>query len=354
MRILHGITEAAGQSAYSVKGLKELGLDAQMAIYADIATYLPPDHSLKFQHGKPWLYPWYFARQLAFTSYAARNFDIFHFHYAHTLLINELDLPYLKRHNKKIYFEFHGTDLRLPSIARQIYPHWPDSAVDEKKMNRRNAHRVAFADGVILHDEELIPHLPEHDAPLYLVPLRTDPLHCTPHYPEKNPERIVIAHAPSVRATKGTEHIIAAVERLADEHAIDFLLIENTSHEKTLEMLQQADIVIDQLLSTTYGVFSIEAMAVGKPVITSVSDAMRRTFPESLPLVSATPDTVATVLKDLILDETRRNELGRAGRLYATTYHDYRKIAVLLKRLYEGAAVPQSSLEAFHEVAMLP
>ena len=340
MHILHGITDAAGQGIYSVKGLKELGYDARMVVYADIYTYLPPDFALKFSKDNRWLYPYYLFRQLAFLRFALNEFDVFHFHFGHSLLVGDLDLSLLKRRGKKIFFEFHGSELRKPSLARTTNPYFPNIDVDETAMERRNARRLAYADGVILHDEELIEHLPAHDAPLYMVPLRTDPSAAKPTYEEKTAGRLTIAHAPSVRTVKGTDQIIKVVESLSSRYDVELLLIENTSHDETLELLTRADIVVDQLLMATYGVLAIEGMAAGKPVITSISDAMRSTFPDSLPLVAANPDTLELALERLIRDASLRRNLGIAGRDYASTYHDYRKNAILLRDIYQGVAAP--------------
>lgn len=342
MRILHGITDAAGQGIYSVKGLKELGCDARMAVYADIYTYLTPDYALGFKKDKPWLYPWYLLKQLAFLRFAMREFDVFHFHFGHSLLIGDADLAMLKRKGKKIFFEFHGSDLRKPSLALRSNPYFPSLDIDEATMERRNAQRLAFADGVILHDEELIEHLPAHNAPVYIVPLRADLSMFEANSPTQSQQakRLLITHAPSVRAVKGTDKVIEAVRHLSKRYDIEMLLIENTSHDRTIELLSKADIVVDQLLMSTYGVFAIEGMAAGKPVITSISEEMRTTFPESLPLVAANPDTLEDTLERLINNASLRHELGIAGRAYATHYHDYHKNAKLLMNIYEGTATP--------------
>ena len=64
-----------------------------------------------------------------------------------------------------------------------------------------------------------------------------------------------------------------------------------------------------------------EAMMLGKPVVCYLRpewlERMRREIPDyidELPIVSATPETVEGVLKDLVRDPERRRELGERGR----------------------------------------
>ena len=77
------------------------------------------------------------------------------------------------------------------------------------------------------------------------------------------------------------------------------------------------------MFAQTYGVFALEAMALGKPVVAYISDEIRKTFPEELPIVSATIDSLTGVLETLITDGKKRRELGMAGRRYVEDYHDY-------------------------------
>ena len=81
----------------------------------------------------------------------------------------------------------------------------------------------------------------------------------------------------------------------------------------------------------TYGFFGAnvrEALMLGKPVVCYLRaewlEQMRAEVPgyvEELPVVSATPDTVERVLRDLIADPERRREIGRRSREFALKWH---------------------------------
>src|SRR5206468_1633593 len=94
------------------------------------------------------------------------------------------------------------------------------------------------------------------------------------------------------RAKKGTEHVIAACEGLD----ADLRIIEGVHHDEAFALYRDADIVVDQLNAGWYGLFAIECMALGKPVVTFLHDeAVRRTeeaFGTRVPLVSATAETL--------------------------------------------------------------
>ena len=55
-------------------------------------------------------------------------------------------------------------------------------------------------------------------------------------------------------------------------------IVEGLRHDEALEHYRDADIVVDQLNAGWYGLFAIECMALGKPVVTFLHDeAVRRT-----------------------------------------------------------------------------
>src|SRR5438094_453806 len=77
-------------------------------------------------------------------------------------------------------------------------------------------------------------------------------------------DRPLVVHAPSNRARKGTEQLVAACEGLE----VDLEIVEGLHHDEAFARYAAADIVVDQLNAGWYGVFALEAMALGKPVLT--------------------------------------------------------------------------------------
>ena len=354
MKILQGTSEAANQAHYAAKGLKELGYSADYARYVDSEFFLSADYNFAFDKSKKLRYPIYAARMFAFASRAAREYDVFHFHRGYSLLLRNLDLPLLDDKGKKYFFEYHGSEIRQGAgwEANPYCEHLPEYFSNPVLVERAKRQLEKSA-GAIVHDAEMGLYIPDI-APVYYVPLRVDIKQFTPSYPSADSGRKpLVVHAPSNRSVKGTEYIIAAVEELSSDYDFDFKLVENTSQEEAFKIYSQADVVIDQLFIGTYGVLSIEAMALGKPVMAFIRPDLTQTYPDWLPVVSVTKETIKDRLSYLLDNPAERERLGREGRRYVETYHDYKKIAKLLYSLYESGDGCLTARESYDVVARL-
>ena len=114
--------------------------------------------------------------------------------------------------------------------------------------------------------------------------------------------------------------MIAACEQLP----VELEIVEGLHHDEARRRYERADIVVDQLNAGWYGLFAIEAMALGKPVVTFLHDeAVERTeqaLGTKVPIVSATAETLADRLRPLVEDAAERRarrssepRLRRAG-----------------------------------------
>ena len=128
--------------------------------------------------------------------------------------------------------------------------------------------------------------------------------------------------------------MIAAVEGLD----ADLDLVEGLHHDEAFERYRDADVVVDQLNAGWYGVFAIEAMALGKPVVTFLHDeAVWRTeqaFGTRVPLVPATKETLREALRPLVVDPALRRRVGAESRAYVERVHDLEQVADRLLALY--------------------
>ncbi len=342
MKVLHGVSEVAGQGINSVRGLRNLGIDAKMVTYRTNKTNYGVDYDLKIGHRKI-LFPVYAVKALKFAISAIFKYDCFHFHFGHSLIPSGVDLRLLKVLNKKIYLEFHGSDVRWV-YNRKAYPYM-DMPPTNRKQQKKIENMISFADGIILHDKELLPHLPPVDIPVYYVPLRVEINNFKPIYPDKNVKKPIIVHAPSSRKKKGTEFILKALEEIELDY--ELILVEGRTQKEAFEIYSKADIIIDQILIGTYGVFSIEAMALGKPVIAHVTEEMRKSFPDELPIFEADVSSIKSAIEKLIKDSELRYNLGVQGREYVCKYHDKDKNSHILKDIYLGRQKPLDSKEMF-------
>lgn len=349
--IMHGMSEIAGQNFYSVRGLREIGEHAETVVYHEHPFSYPYDKCLNIDSTNKKKLPFYAVKLGVFFLAAMKKYDCFHFHFGHSIL-NCTELPVYRKCGKRVFFEFHGSDLRdqerFCRISGMVFE---PSEATSPKLHERNHKICKTADGIIVHDDELIPYLDKDCAPVYVVPLRVDIARFEPAYPKPDAKVIRIVHAPSKRAIKGTEYVLTAFNRLKEKYRnIELILVEGKTQQEAFEIYKTADIIVDQLLVGTYGVFAIESMAMGKPVITYISDTMKERLPAELPIVSANTQTVTEAIETLILDGEMRKNRGMAGRKYVEEYHDYKYVSYVLRDIYYGKSLPQSGRNAFDQV----
>ena len=347
MRILHGMSDVCGQGSFSANGLNKLGQKAQTVIRTPDDFGCKYDISLNISSKKS-LMLWDLIKMLGFSAYAFFKYNVYHFHFTHSLFPHCFDMKILRLFGKKVFMEYHGSDIRW-TYNREIPKYWPFEDLPEKsdmikKLNKRVSENV---DGIILHDNELRKHLYNPNQDVYIIPLRADIQRFTPSYPDVNCKKPVIVHAPSNPIIKGTQYILEAIEHLKEKYDFDFILVEGMKQEEAFEVYKKADIIIDQLIIGTYGVFAIEAMSMGKPVITYLSDDMVDQFPTDLPIENANIENIESVIEGLLLNPEKRHDLGARGRKYAEDYHDYNVIAKAQLMLYEGKYPPMSQRDSF-------
>src|SRR4029079_16617333 len=152
--------------------------------------------------------------------------------------------------------------------------------------------------------------------------------------PPPDGERPVVLHAPSSRARKGTEHVVAACAQLD----VELEIVEGLDHREAFERYRRAHIIVDHLNAGWYGVFAIEAMALGKPVVSFLHDeAVRRTeeaFGLEVAIVSVTREALRERLRPLAASPDERRRVGAASRAYAQEVHDLERMTDRLLALY--------------------
>lgn len=242
-----------------------------------------------------------------------------------------------------------GSDIAVPghlgpteAAFRAHYGYVLDAA---EAIRRRVDHLCASADLVMKTLQ--VGYLPRHDA-FWSHGLAVDTGWWAPSdtYPERGDT--VVVHAPNHRQLKGTDAVIVAVEHLQREgHAVRLELLEGRSNEDVRNTIRSADIAVDQLL-TGYGLFAVEAMAAGLPVISNLRwmpDAMRSAPSlKVVPIVDADESDVTVRLRELVVDRDLRRRLGAESRRFALEYHSYeatRRVWVaIVERVWNGAPLP--------------
>ena len=291
----------------NTQALRRRGVDARLVVFERYKLHPEADESLELPGSASLLRRQ--ARQWSALARLLPRTDVFHFHFGLTLVPQSLQFPILRAARKKSVMHYLGSDIRGKT---------PTQLAFGKK-----------ADAEVVGSYDAIRWVPEAEV----IPPGIDLAAIAPAPPSER-ERPLIVHAPSSRRRKGSEHVIAAVEGLD----ADLELVEGLHHDEAFERYRAADIVVDQLNAGWYGLFAIEAMALGKPVVTFLhEEAVRRTeeaFGTRVPIVSATAETLRETLRPLVSDAARRRELGVASRAYVERVHDLESVTDRLLALY--------------------
>lgn len=334
MRVLHCPTNIAGQAWEYAQGLRALGVEAKVLTFArhpfgypdDICLHLPSEPSL-------WRRRWRLLRNFL---EVVSQYDVIHFHFGGTLLPRCLDLPVLRLLGKKMVMNYWGDDIRLESVAKKTNPYYhlmgynkDDSAIVKRARKVARYVHTAIIPSLELYD--CVFHIFDRVA---IVPAAIDTTQYEVSFPNPDRKTPLVVHSPSDRNIKGTRYVLEAVDCLRQRYRFEFRLLEGLPHEEVIRITREADIVIDQVLLGIYGVVSMEAMALGKPVLCYIRKDLVDKFPPGLPIVNANPNTLATELEKLLVDPALRVELGKRGREYVERYHDSRVVARKLLEVY--------------------
>ncbi len=336
LRVLHGIGGAAGQPSCLSRAQAKLGVIAHCMRLGENKFQYPADIIMPVEGHQSYCQ--------AFAA-CADDYDVFHF-YFRPFFYNSMhcghpmgmDVLALRAAGKAVIVHFRGSEVRLHSVFQEHSPYNyvqenPERIVSkfpEKAQAQYIQLMQAVCSQVLVTDPELKTYCPEAK----IVPRAID-LEYWPYVGVKeHNEPPLIIHAPSRRTVKGTEMLMQALGRLQNR-GIGFRLQlgENMTHAEAREVYMQEDIVVEQLRIGWYGVLSVEAMALGKPVLAYVREDLRHHLPHP-PLVMTSPDTVEHDLETLIADPGRRMELSRRARQYVEEVHDSRQVAAQLVDIY--------------------
>jgi glycosyltransferase involved in cell wall biosynthesis len=302
----------AGIGWTNVQALRRRGVDARLVVFNTQPAHPEADENLRLPQGPEW------RRQLLQFRALARllpRADVFHFYFGVTLVPKRFQFPILRAARKRSIFHFVGSDIRGKSRAELAYGR--------------------LADAQIVGSYDAARWIPKaHVVPPGIDLARIEPV------PPRADGPVRVAHAALSRRRKGTDVVAAACRELG----LELDVIENVRHDQVGPRIAAADIVVDQLNSGWYGLFAIEAMAYGKPVVGYIhEEAAARTaeaFGAELPIARTTKETLTSDLRALAASADERTARGAAGRAYVERVHDADAMADRLIDIYSRLQAP--------------
>lgn len=332
LRILHGTMEIANQMHTIVEGLKRIGEDAKAINYypnylgykSDLVMDIASFSRIKEANE---------ATKLVASQIIA-DIDVFHYHFGTSLILDGSDLPMLKELNKKVVMHHWGSDVRMYSRAVQLNPFVRVKSTDEDAI-KGNLERLAkHIDTCIVSDYELYEYVKDYYSKVVMIPQVIDMSQMLPMEVIDKNKRVTIVHAPTSPEVKGTAHIIQAIKMLQNKYDFDFKLIQGMPYEEAKIAYRNADLIIDQILIGSYGLCSIENMALAKPVVCYISDFMKEKYPRELPIISANPTNIKDTIEDLLNNREALAEIGNKSRAYVKKHHDINNLSQKFIDLY--------------------
>jgi hypothetical protein len=200
--------------------------------------------------------------------------------------------------------------------------------------------RVARRIGMLQICSTLDLTLLEPDVEWVPVPYRRSDLETIRATEYRPTDRIVVAHAPTNRSVKGTEHFLDVMRSIAARRHVSTLLIETRPWAECLRAKAQADIYYDQL-ELGYGSNAVEAWGMGIPVVGGVADpTVRAAMMERwgrLPFFETTTETLEANLEILIRNASAREEYAAIGSEHFDRWHDETILVPQMEEIYSAA-----------------
>jgi glycosyltransferase involved in cell wall biosynthesis len=306
-RVVHTPLNVAGIPWTNVQALRRKGVDARLVVVERQKLHPEADWSLD----RP---PGFWGRQAvqwpAFLRLLPKT-DVFHFYFGWTLVPRKLQWPILKATRRKSVLHFLGSDIRGKTREQLRY--------------------ARGADARIVGSYDALRWVPD----AHVVPPGLDLREYTPA-PVEDRGRPVVVHAPSSRRRKGTDHVVAACEGLD----VELDIVEGVRHDEARRRYERADIVVDQLNAGWYGIFALEAMALGRPVLSYLRpeavQETERAVGVDVPIVPVTKETLRERIAELAESPERRRQVGAASRAYVERVHDADQGADRLLEIYRS------------------
>lgn len=339
MRILH-VRQIANQAGYAAAALRRLGHEVEVWEYGPPSAFnFPVDRRILYESRDPRIF-WDTFQD------ALERFDVFHFHFGRSLFPDQWggvpplwDLPIYRALGKKVFFTFHGTDCRIRRIHLERNP-WSyyrtsDIPADDDRTEKVIQVVRTYANAMFITSPDYFAFIPD----AVFMPRIIDLADWREQEPVQR-EVPVVLHVPSRRGTKGTERILAGLEALKAEGVpFEMRFLEGVPHDEARRAIQDADIVVDNVITGDYEVVSIETMASSRVAVANVFPDVAASY-DNPPVYSLNPDTFVDGMRALIGDVELRRSLAARGRAYVAGLHDAPAVARRLVEYYERPSEP--------------
>ena len=328
------------------EGLCSLGHEVDFASNGDGWKKIPRDIDIDYSNKiipkflADRIYPWIDIKKFL-------DYDVVQIMSADTIykkyFFNKLFFKILKKKNKKIFLLASGGDAFYWSYGRSRLKYGPFEDVlkydlktnfhpaQKNKFKKFNEYIADEVDGIIPNNYEYEISYKGHKNLLNTIPspINTEKI----NFIENNIDnKIVIFHGLNRYGIRGTRHVEEAYRLLEKKYPnkLELIIDGNMPLEKYLNVLNKANIVIDQTYSHSVGINGLYALALGKVVLGgSEPESLNTLGVDSSPVINIEPNAKSIVdeIEKLLNNKHLIKEIGFQSREFVEKIHNHRKIA---------------------------
>lgn len=144
--------------------------------------------------------------------------------------------------------------------------------------------------------------------------------------PQTTPGKIRIAHAPTDREVKRTDLFLAAMEQVQKEYPyVEPVIVEGKPWKECMEIKATCDMTYENIWRGLFGHNSVEAWALGQPVLGGVNFYTKALHPDC-PIVACNDvNSLRDRIIELVKNDDLRKAIGQRGVEFARQNFDVKK-----------------------------
>lgn len=165
--------------------------------------------------------------------------------------------------------------------------------------------------------------------PVIPMPVNTDKYLYKPNIPNT---KIIFFHGINQAGYKGSKYIISAIEIMRKRYGdvAEFIVADRMPISEYTQVIERANVIIDQALSYSYGMNALISMSMGKVVMSGAEDEIHSIYGSpNHPVINIKPDVdqICDQIASLIKMKTDIPALGEASRAFVERVHSHVVIA---------------------------
>lgn len=269
-------------------------------------------------------------------------------------------IHYLKAFNQKVFSLICAPDYHIWRRYREEFfrysPYWgmeqdhfkrgEKVVYDQQPFTTRTSYKLVVnaIDGLISLSSEYHQPYEGHKKHVGMIPFPVDTESiCYADNEVDGPVKILHGVQRGREHTKGSPFVLAALEKIKSQYGSRVEILEATSvpYAQWQQLQAQAHILIDQTNCFAPGMNALQAMAMGKIVLTGAEKEFLDYHgykTQELPFFNAEPseEQIVQVLDNLLQRQHEFVSLGRAARKYVEEHHHYLLIAKRYVKLWNS------------------